>query len=152
VVVQYHDVQSPDGCFRKWRYLVVGNGGAPRHLVISRRWVVKAQRRVNDGAALGEELTYTDARRDPHQEILVRGARALGLDVVAFDYAVTKDGELVVFEPNPFATLWAAFNQEPRYAYQRPCVERLYATLCAFWLERAGLLPDVAKELREMAG
>jgi hypothetical protein len=152
VVVQYHDVQSPDRRFRKWRYVVVGDGGAPRHLVISRRWVVKAQRRVQNGAVLGEELAYTDSRQDPHQEILVRGAKALGLDVVAFDYSLTREGELVVFEPNPFATLWAAFNQDARYDYQRPCVERLYATLAAFWLERAGLLPDVSKELRELAG
>jgi hypothetical protein len=28
-------------------------------------------------------------------------------------------------------------------------VERLYATLTAFWLERSGLLPDVGKRLRE---
>jgi len=152
VVVQHRDVQSPDGRFRKWRYLVAGDGGAPRHLVISRRWVVKAQRRVKDDLAIREELAYTGSRQDPHQEVLVRGARALGLDVVAFDYALTKAGELVVFEPNPFATLWADFNQDARYDYQRPCVERLYATLCAFWLERAGLLPDVGKELRELAG
>jgi hypothetical protein len=60
--------------------------------------------------------------------------------------------ELVVFEPNPFATLWAWFNTETRYDYQRPCLERLYATLCAYWLERSGLLPGVGKELRELAG
>jgi hypothetical protein len=120
--------------------------------VISRRWVVKAQRRVKDDAVIREELAYTGSRQDPHREILVRGARALGLDVVAFDYALTKAGELVVFEPNPFAQLWASFNQDARFDYQRPCVERLYATLCAFWLERGGLLPDVTKELRELAG
>jgi hypothetical protein len=151
VVVEFQDARSPDGLYRKWRYLVVGEGGAPRHLVISRRWVVKAQRRVAGDAVLREELDYTRSRQDPHHEILVRGAKALGFDVVAFDYARTRTGELVVFEPNPFATLWAAFNAEARYAYQRPCVERLYATLCAFWLERAGLLPDVGKQLRELA-
>ncbi|HEY8153771.1 MAG TPA: hypothetical protein VII72_06545 [Myxococcota bacterium] len=152
VVVEYRDVQSPDGWFRKWRYLVAGESGAPRHLVISRKWVVKAQRRGRVPAFLEEELAYTGSRQDPHQEILVRAARALGLDVVAFDYALTREGELVVFEPNPFATLWASFNTDARYDYQRPCVERLYATLCAFWLERAGLLPDVGKELRELTG
>lgn len=151
VVVEYRDVQSADGWFRKWRYVVAGESGAPRHLVISRKWVVKAQRRVRDEAVMREELAYTGALADPHQGILVRAAKALGLDVVAFDYARTRDGELVVFEPNPFATLWASFNADARYDYQRPCVERLYATLCAFWLERAGLLPDVGKELRELA-
>jgi hypothetical protein len=149
VVVEYRDVRSADGRFRKWRYVVAGESGAPRHLVISRRWVVKAQRRVQDDAVIREELAYTRSREDPHQAVLVRGAKALGLDVVAFDYARTRDGELVVFEPNPFATLWAAFNHDTRYDYQRPCVERLYATLTAFWLERAGLLPDIGKQLRE---
>ena len=152
VVVEYRDVQSSDGRYRKWRYVVAGESGAPRHLVISRRWVVKAQRRVKDEAVIREELAYTSARQDPHQEILVRAAKALGLDVVAFDYALTRAGELVVFEPNPFATLWASFNADARYAYQRPCAERLYATLSAYWLERAGLLPDLGKQLRELAG
>jgi hypothetical protein len=152
VVVEYRDVRGEDGRYRKWRYFVAGESGAPRHLVISRRWVVKAQRRVADAAAIGEELAYTNSREDPHREILVRGARALGLDVVAFDYGLTQTGELVVFEPNPFATLWAPFNVDARYDYQRPCVERLYATLCAYWLDRSGLLPGIAKELGELAG
>ncbi len=151
VVVEYHDVRCQDGRYRKWRYVVAGESGAQRHLVISRRWVVKAQRRVADAAVLGEELAYTRLRDDPNREILVRAAKALGLDVVAFDYARTQAGELVVFEPNPFATLWASFNADARYAYQRPCVERLYATLCVFWLERANLLPGAAAELRAQA-
>ena len=111
VVVEYRDVRSQDGRFRKWRYVVAGEGGAPRHLVISRRWVVKAQRRVRTQAAIDEELAYTSSREDPNREILVRAAKALGLDVVAFDYARTRDGELVVFEPNPFATLWACLQR-----------------------------------------
>jgi hypothetical protein len=152
VVVEYRDVRSADGRFRKWRYFVAGESGAPRHLVISRRWVVKAQRRVADAAAIDEELAYTSSRDDPHREILVRAAQALGLDVVAFDYALTQAGELVVFEPNPFATLWAPFNAAARYDYQRPCVERLYATLCAYWLDRSGLLPGAGKELLGLTG
>ena len=59
-----------------------------------------------------EELAYTRSREDPNQGVLVRAAKALGLDVVAFDYARTQSGELVVFEPNPFATLWASFNAD----------------------------------------
>ena len=55
-------------------------------------------------------------------------------------------------EPNPFATLWAPFNVDSRYDYQRPCVERLYATLCAYWLERSNLLPGAVAELRAFSG
>lgn len=144
VLAAFRDVRSEDGLFRKWRYMVAGDGGSPRHLVVSRDWVVKADGRIEDEAALSEELAYTKSAEDPHRELLVRGARALGLDVVAFDYARTRDGELVVFEPNPFAVLWAPFNDAPRYRYQRPCVERLYATLCSYWLERAGLVADAS--------
>ncbi len=151
VVVAYRDVRSEDGRFRKWRCVVAGERATPRHLVISRRWVVKAQRRVKDASAIAEELSYTRSSEDPHREVLVRGAKALGLEVVTFDYALTQGGDLVVFEPNPFATLWAPFNADARYDYQRPCVERLYAMLCAYWLERSGLLPDVGKELLALA-
>ncbi len=139
VLASFRDVRSEDGRFRKWRYVVAGDGGAPRHLVVSRDWVVKAEGRIEDEAAHAEELAYTGSVDDPNREVLVRGARALGLDVVAFDYARTRSGELVVFEPNPFAVLWAPFNDDLRYRYQRPCVERLYATLCRYWLDRAGL-------------
>jgi len=148
VVVEDRDVRSPDGRYRKWRYLVAGEDGAPRHLVIGRKWVLKAPKRIHDDAAIAEELAYASTRADPHQEILIRAAKALDLDVVAFDYGRTRSGELVVFEPNPFATLWAWFDDEARYGYPRPCVERPYGMLCAFWLERAGRLPDVGKELR----
>lgn len=142
VLAAFRDVRSEDGLFRKWRYVVAGDGGAPRHLVVSRDWVVKAEGRIEDEGARAEELAYTRSTDDPHREILARGARALGLDVVAFDYARTRNGELVVFEPNPFAVLWAPFNDDPRYRYQRPCVERVYATLCSYWLDRAGLAAD----------
>jgi hypothetical protein len=153
VLVAFHDVRSEDGLYRKWRYVVAGEGGAPRHLVVSRDWVVKAEGRVEDEAVLTEELAYTAAESaDPNHALLVRAARALGLDVVAFDYARTRSGELVVFEPNPFAVLWAPFNAaDPRYRYQRPCVERLYATLCAYWLERAGFSAGASGELRALA-
>ena len=143
VLASFRDVRSDDGLFRKWRYVVAGDGGAPRHLVVSRDWVVKAEGRIDDEAAHAEELAYTASSDDPNREILVRGARALGLDVVAFDYARTRSGELVVFEPNPFAVLWAPFNDNPRYRYQRPCVERLYAMLCRYWLDRAGFAATV---------
>jgi hypothetical protein len=139
VLTPFRDVRGDDGLYRKWRYVVAGDGGAPRHLVVSRDWVVRAEGRVEDEAAQAEELAYTRSLDDPQRAILVRGARALDLDVVAFDYARTRSGELVVFEPNPFAVLWAPFNDTPRYRYQRPCVERVYATLCLYWLARAGL-------------
>lgn len=150
VVVEWRDVRSADGLYRKWRFVVAGEDGAPRHLIVSRDWVVKAEGRVEDAAAHAEEQAYTSTADDPHLPVLVRGARALGLDVVAFDYAHTPAGELVVFEPNPFAVLWAPWNEAPRYRYQRPCVERLYATLCAYWLERAGLAPGAQAELRAL--
>lgn len=154
VLVAYHDVCSEDGLYRKWRYVVAGRRGAPRHLVVSKDWVVKAEGRVESEGARAEELAYTDAGSlDPNHGLLVHAAQALGLDVVAFDYARARSGALVLFEPNPFAVLWAPFNAEARarYAYQRPCVERLYATLCAFWLERAGLWEGASGELQTLA-
>jgi hypothetical protein len=76
VVVEYRDVQSPDGWFRKWRYLVAGESGAPRHLVPA-RWVVRPS-----GASGRTAMARARCLREDHRSSW-SGGEALGLGVVA---------------------------------------------------------------------
>jgi hypothetical protein len=141
IALEFIDGRGSDGLYRKYRYVLMGEVGLPRHLVVSRSWLVRARERVRTPAALEEEIAYLRSA-DPHHHILRRAQEALGLDVVAFDYGYDRDGTLVVWEPNPFANLWQGFNRERYYDYQRPFLERIYDALLRYYLERSSLAAD----------
>ncbi len=141
VAVEFIDVRSGDGLYRKWRYVAVGDRGCNRHMVASERWIVHAGDRVLTPAILDEERAYVTSD-DPNQDALQRARRALGLDVVAFDYSYDHDGRLVIWEPNPFPVLVARYNRDRAdLQYQVPTIERLYRLLLDDLLERAARLP-----------
>jgi hypothetical protein len=147
LAMEYVDVRSPDGRYRKYRYLLVGAAGVPRHLIVSDHWLVRARDRVRSPAVLREELAYLEAP-DPNHDLLRRAQQALGHEVVAFDYSYDRDGRLVVWEPNPFANLWQDFNRDPYYAYQEPYLARIYDVLLRHYLRRSTL--DAATRARVM--
>jgi hypothetical protein len=137
IAVEFIDTRSPhDGLHRKYRYLAVGERGIARHLMLSKHWEVRGPHRIATEAAVAEELAHVNAP-DPNHERLQRARRALGLDVVAFDYSYDPEGGLVVWEPNPFPDL--GYPRNPARAYLIPSAERTFAAVAALYLERAGL-------------
>lgn len=141
VALEFIDTRGRDGLYRKTRTFFTGSRGIVRHLVVSRSWCVHAADRVRTRAALEEELAHLARPDTPHHEDLDRARRALGLDVVAFDHSLDREGRLVVWEPNPFPTLWAPFNErDPYYAYQRERVDAVFEQLRRYVLGRAGLV------------
>lgn len=101
IAVGFVDTRGKDGLYRKYRYMVMGNTGAPRHMIASSQWRVKdPEDRVKNDVIHKEEVAYMSGD-DPNHDTLVRAARAMGFDCVAFDYSYTRDGQLVVWEPNP---------------------------------------------------
>jgi hypothetical protein len=137
VAVEYIDVRGPDGLYRKRRYLAIGERGVPRHLVVTPGWVVHAEDRILTEATIAEEVAYVSGD-DPNHEALQRARRALGLDVVAFDYSIDREGRVVVWEPNPLPVLWARFNERRRaeMAWQLPVMDRVYSALLDHYIER----------------
>ncbi|HET8553175.1 MAG TPA: hypothetical protein VFM97_11975 [Gammaproteobacteria bacterium] len=139
VALEYIDTRSADGLFRKYRYLVTGDSGINRHLIIARPWCVHAGDRVRERAYVDEEVAFLN-EPNPHREALVRAARALKLDFVAFDYSVTRSGKLVIWEPNPFPGLWSNANHTDRYFdYQRAWIDKVFRHVLRFYLRRANL-------------
>lgn len=139
VAVAYLDVQSEDGLYRKYRGVVVGDQVVPRHMVAARGWFVHAKDRVMDPAILEEERVFVESSDLPETESLLRAARHMGLDIFAADYSYDRDGRRIIWEINPIPTLWAGFNHDLKFEYQRPYVARVYEAMLTMFRERAGM-------------
>ena len=136
LAVELVDVRNPrDGLFRKYRYLAAGDLGISHHLHISRDWVTRGEDRVMNADTRHEELEYiTEA--DPNHEVLQRARRALGLDLVAFDYGYTPDGQMIVWEANPFPHFLFATK---RLIYKNPAMHRTMLAIVHLYFSSAGL-------------
>ena len=132
-----------DGLYRKYRYVVSGDWGVPHHLQSSANWITRGVRRRVDDRARAEELRYINTP-SPHHDAFQRARQALGLDFVAFDYSLDRDGQPVVWEANPYPFL--QFSR--RYlAYRNEAMHRTMAILVAMYDERAHLpLPAPLEE------
>jgi hypothetical protein len=137
VAAEFIDVRDPaDGLVRKYRFVVAGEWGVPRHLIVSRHWEVRARERIRTSSARSEELAYLTAA-DPNSRQLQAIRQAMGLHLAAFDYSYDRSGELVVWEANPYPNLTYPIGKE--VAYTRPFVERSFAAVAAMYLRAAHL-------------
>jgi glutathione synthase/RimK-type ligase-like ATP-grasp enzyme len=146
IALEFIDTRSEDGLFRKYRYLLTGDTGISRHIVISKSWCVHAQGRVHHKQYIEEELKFVNSE-NPYHDQLNKARQALGIDYVAFDYSLDQQGNLIVWEPNPFPTLWAPFNARDSYfTYQKECIDKVYSHILRYYLERASI-PMTASSL-----
>ena len=145
---EFIDVRSPDGLYRKYRYLAAGRRGVTRHLMIGSHWEVRAENRVRSDATRAEELAYLDAP-EPNYAVLERARQALEFDMAAFDYSCDREGRLVVWEANPYPDL--SYPKNPTQQYTFPYVQRSFAAVVRLYVEAAGL-PVPAKLDEMLAG
>jgi hypothetical protein len=138
VASEFIDTRGADGLYRRYRYVAIGERGFARSLRTSDQWVSRRETRIIDDATLAEDRAYI-AGPDPNHERLQAARRALGLDVVAFDYGYDREGGLVVFEPNPLPNFWDPSGGEAYTRYQYPLFDTIYGALLAYYLRRADL-------------
>lgn len=137
IACEFIDVRDPrDGLYRKYRYLAAGEMGLPKHLIINDHWEVRPQRRVQTDATRREELAFLH-EPDPNHALLQRARRALGLDVIGFDYSYDAQGRVVVWEANPYPDLNYPKNPWSRHIHF--AVEKTFAAVTCLYLQRAGL-------------
>jgi hypothetical protein len=136
VASEYVDVRDPDGLYRKYRYVMAGCHGVPRHLIMSPKWEVRPVDRIRTPAAEEEELAFVKGGC-PHHELFDAARRSLDFEIAAFDYSYDSNRELVVWEVNPYPDL--AVPSGPAGEYLRPAVHKSYAILADYYEERAGL-------------
>ncbi len=135
VAAEFIDVRDPrDGGFRKYRYIVAGEFGVPRHLIVSSTWEVRAAQRVRNQNTREEELAYLE-QPEPNHALFQRVRKSLHLDLIAFDYSYDGQGRLVIWEANPYPGLHYASG--PDVEYTRPFVERSFAAVTAMHLAAA---------------
>lgn len=99
LAIQFVDTSDDRSIFRKWRSVVVGDRIIPRHLLLSRHWLVNFGNLVTDAAADEEDRRFMDdGELEP--ELVLRAARLTGADIVALDYGKFPDGRYVFWEAN----------------------------------------------------
>ncbi|MGF1529112.1 MAG: hypothetical protein ACFCBW_20360 [Candidatus Competibacterales bacterium] len=135
VAVELVDVANADGLYRKYRYLAVGDVGISYHLVISPHWITRRADHLYTPATQGEELSYID-RPDPHHEDFQRARRELALDFVAFDYGYDRDGQMVVWEANPYPHIYFS-GKDGKLLYRSAAIHRTFAAMLILYLQLA---------------
>ncbi len=135
VAIEIVDVRSPDGLYRKYRYLVAGDAGIPQQLHVSTSWITRGSRNPFSEGLRDEEVAHIEGP-NPHHDAFQQARKALELDFVAFDYGIEPSGSIVVWEANPFP-----YIQVPRgrRSHRAPAVERAFAGMTRLYLERADL-------------
>jgi tetratricopeptide (TPR) repeat protein len=102
----YVDYQSPDGYFRKYRFIFVDRKIYSYHLAISRDWLVHYYRtEMGENAWMrAEEEAFLADYRSTFPEPLVTAVEAVAkrvdLDYAGMDCGLTRDGRVLVFETN----------------------------------------------------
>ncbi|MGE0440208.1 MAG: hypothetical protein AB7L66_11425 [Gemmatimonadales bacterium] len=139
VASEFVDVVSPDGLFRKYRYVVAGDLGVRQSVHVASRWEVRGtpDRAVYSEAIRDEEIAFTSSP-EPEHERFQAARRALGVDFAAFDYSHDQEGRLVVWEANPLPSIRLSGGRR-RYRTVPTC--RVLIAMVRLYYERAGLEP-----------
>jgi glutathione synthase/RimK-type ligase-like ATP-grasp enzyme len=102
----FRDTRGADGCYRKYRMILIGGRPYPYHLAISSQWMVhyfSADMEGHDWKIAAERRFLDDpaAELGPHALAAVAAVgERLGLDYAGIDFTVLADGGIAVFEAN----------------------------------------------------
>jgi hypothetical protein len=96
LAVEFCDTADAAGIYRKYGAFIVGERIVPRHLFLSRDWMVKSAD-LTAPEHLVEELAYIDA--NPHVEVLREVCRLANIGYGRIDYSLL-DGKVQVWEIN----------------------------------------------------
>ena len=135
IALEFVDVQSDDGLYRKYRYVLAGALGVRKSMHVTEGWLVHGYNTVYSEAYRDEEIAYLAAPEPEHDRF--QAARdALGLDFLAFDYSYTRDGRPIVWEANPYPLLHFIGG---RRTYRDGATARVLGAVATLYLETAGL-------------
>jgi hypothetical protein len=126
--IQYLDARGTDGMARKYRVMFVDGALHPLHLAISSDWKVHYFTADTARSASFRE----EERRFLEDMPSVLGASAmhalgsicavLGLEYAGIDFALSREGSVLLFEANATMTVLPP-GPEPIWDYRRPAVE-----------------------------
>ncbi len=126
VLTPFHNFQSPDGYWRKYRLIFIDREVYPYHLAIGEKWLVhywRAEMARAEWKKREEERFLADWRLvfgELAASAVEQAARRLDLDYCGMDCALTRDGRVLLFEANACMLIHldepaAAFPYKHRY-------------------------------------
>jgi hypothetical protein len=141
IAMPYVETQSPDGAWRKYHVMAIDGLLYPLHLAISQRWDVHYF-----SSAMWERAGYRaeEARflNDPAGTVgdgawsaLARVRDALGLDYAGIDFALGRDGRVVVFEANAAMTVLRP-DPDERFGYREAATAAIADALARMFEQR----------------
>ncbi|HUO23917.1 MAG TPA: tetratricopeptide repeat protein [Caulobacteraceae bacterium] len=142
MVMLFFDTRGPDGAYRKYRAMMIDGRLYPLHLAVSSAWKVhyftadmarSPQHRAEDAAFLADMPGVIGPRA---MAALQRVRAALGLDYGGVDFALSADGDLVLFEANATMALLPP-PDDPMWDYRRAPVQAALDAVKAMIVERA---------------
>jgi len=152
IATQFVDFVSADGLYRKFRIYYLGKRRILRHMIVSDVWNVHVKDRtrfMSQHPNLVAEERALIEREQPFSnethEVLEAVRARMPLDFFGMDFAMTRDGRLVLFEANAtmnFFPLWP--TQDEQFVYLTKCLD----PAAAAFRELLGIPPDVSPAAR----
>ncbi|MEM9684543.1 MAG: hypothetical protein AAF942_14820, partial [Pseudomonadota bacterium] len=141
--IDYHDCQSEDGLYRRYRLICAGDSWTTNSLHIATSWNVHGE----DAGKIGwlengydrEEVAFHEDcadliggdPKDVFGDILDRTA----LDIYGFDFGFLKNGRLIVFEVNAAMSM-GLDNYFMRFPYREPYEDRMRSFIESYFFAR----------------
>lgn len=134
ILTEYKDFRSPDGLYRKYRFVFLGGEIVMRHLLVSDHWNVHAADRSRfmrpRAALIAEERDAIGygMQAFPHgvRAGLAAIREAVGLQLFGIDCALSAAGEVVLFEANATMNFFP-LSDDPAFAYLGTALARAQA-------------------------
>lgn len=127
-LTKFVDYSSYDGLYRKYRVFFINGKLYPRHLVISDHWNIHARdrNRLMDYKEKfrEEEKKWLEEFREEDYLPLLEIAKHIKLDFFIIDFALLRDGGIVLFEATPccFYIIGRVEDIDAKYSYQVPYI------------------------------
>jgi tetratricopeptide (TPR) repeat protein len=140
-LTRFCDFRSPDGLYRKYRFIVVDGEIFPYHLAIGDAWLVhyfRTEMQAQPNLLEEEARFLAGASLGPTADAaLATIAARIKLDFFGIDCSVDQDGRLLVFECNA-AMLVHNADPSPAFAFKRGPAERIRHAVGRLLARRAG--------------
>lgn len=154
IAIEYLDTRSEDGNFRKYRMIAVDGELYPLHAAVSRDWKVHyfsadmeqhAGHRAEDAAFLEDPRGVLGSRA---YAALRHVVATLSLEYCGVDFALDRNGRLVVFEANA-TMIVPPPPADARWDYRRKPVRRILDAVERMLVVRApGGLPVPSRDVQ----
>jgi Flp pilus assembly protein TadD len=142
LVMQALDARNSQGVSHKYRVMFVNGVLYPLHLALSNHWKVhyftadmddQPEHRALEAAFLDDMPSVLGAKAMAALDSI---RQRLGLDYGGIDFALSPDGDILLFEANATMVVYRPERDE-KWAYRRDAVERILDAVRAMVIERA---------------